>query len=70
MRRPIPDEHRCAATTTKGNRCKFRRIDGLEECEVHSDLWRGVEVALYCDWHDGEGTAFDRWRAALERSPR
>jgi hypothetical protein len=68
MRKPPADHDRCTATTTKGTRCKFRRIEGLEECASHSDLWHGVVSFLYLDWEDGEGTAFDRWRAELERS--
>ena len=67
MPRPaLPNQDRCIATTTKGARCRCRRIDGRQQCEVHDPLWNDWVDWLTLDLplNSGSGvTGFDLSRA-------
>jgi len=41
------DAERCAAKNKHGERCRLRRVPGLADCEVHSDLLMRFESWLY-----------------------
>jgi hypothetical protein len=62
----LPDHERCTAKTSKGERCRCRRIDGREQCDVHDELWNAYLDWLTLDVPLGSGsgvTSFDLDRA-------